>query len=632
MSLQKLVVIVISLLCILVTILEAQTQFINFDSDRWGIVNGRQVDFLGRKAFIGTAFLNDIQFENGVIEVDVAVTGARSYPGIIFRAWPDGSWERVYIRPHRSGCTTTSLYSDVLQYVASFNRVDSWQLYNGDGYTAGAAIPLNQWFHVKIEVAGSQARVTINEADKPSLQIHSLQNGLRKGGLGLNGPLDGSAYFSNFSYQTDQIPSFDPPPLQEVQPGHFRDWQISQPFKALKIDMEKLPSQQKLEPTWKTITADTTGLVDVSHYYPRSGEPDAVFAKTSISSDQDKLFKLNVGYSDYISIFLNGQFLFSGNSAYQSRDPSFLGIVGFFDTVILPLKKGENELLFTVAEMMGGWGFKAQDGDAVFESAGLTKQWQTPKELSVPESAVYDPATQSIYVSNFEPTVRSTAEGKQYISKLSANGKTEILKWVTGVKNPTGITAYKGKLYVMEAQSLVEIDIAKAQIVARHEVAGAGMLNDVTVDTKGHIYFTDTNKSIIFKFSDGLIEEWLTGAEVVRPNGLCVSGNQLVWGNIGDRTIKTADMKTKQVRTLASFSQGIIDGVSVTPQGTILVSHNEGRLYSITPNGKISKLLDLTVIGTYIADFDYSAEKRMVVMPTFYDNRVVAYQLDPLKE
>jgi hypothetical protein len=68
--------------------------------------------------------------------------------------------------------------------------------------------------------------------------------------------------------------------------------------------------------------------------------------------------KLELGYSDDVSVFLNGAILFRGRSAQNFRDPGFLGIVNVEnDAVYLPLKKGSNELLLAVSELGGGWGF-----------------------------------------------------------------------------------------------------------------------------------------------------------------------------------------------------------------------------------------------------------------------------------
>ena len=83
-----------------------------------------------------------------------------------------------------------------------------------------------------------------------------------------------------------------------------------------------------------------------------------LYARTSIDSDRDQVKKLYIGYSDDVSVFLNGKILFRGRSAQNFRDPAFLGIMNQEnDAVYLPLKKGSNELMLAVTELGGGWGF-----------------------------------------------------------------------------------------------------------------------------------------------------------------------------------------------------------------------------------------------------------------------------------
>ncbi len=82
-----------------------------------------------------------------------------------------------------------------------------------------------------------------------------------------------------------------------------------------------------------------------------------LYAKTNIDSDRDQVKKLAIGYSDDVSVFLNGKILYRGRSAQAFRDPRFLGIVNpENDAVYLPLKKGKNELMLAVSELGGGWG------------------------------------------------------------------------------------------------------------------------------------------------------------------------------------------------------------------------------------------------------------------------------------
>jgi hypothetical protein len=82
-----------------------------------------------------------------------------------------------------------------------------------------------------------------------------------------------------------------------------------------------------------------------------------LYARIAIDADRDQVKKLSIGYSDDVSIFLNGKILFRGRSAQNFRDPAFLGMVSpKNDAVYLPLKKGSNELMLAVSELGGGWG------------------------------------------------------------------------------------------------------------------------------------------------------------------------------------------------------------------------------------------------------------------------------------
>ena len=65
--------------------------------------------------------------------------------------------------------------------------------------------------------------------------------------------------------------------------------------------------------------------------------------------------EMSFGFSDRVRVYLNGRLLYAGNDGYTTRDYRFLGSVGLFDTVALPLQKGDNELAFAVSENFGGW-------------------------------------------------------------------------------------------------------------------------------------------------------------------------------------------------------------------------------------------------------------------------------------
>jgi hypothetical protein len=598
-----------------------QPEIIPFDSERWDKQGAEIVEFLDRNCLIGTAYLNDVEFENGIIEVDIAVTGQkiRAYPGIVFRIQSPGNYERIYVRPHRA-----SLYPDALQYTPAFNGIDGWQLYNGEGFTAALDMPDNQWVHFKFEISGDQAYVYMDDSENPVLKIYYLQHGVSKGGLGLMGQRDRTAYFSNFIYQSS--PSLKLPVVQKCtqQPGIFQNWYLSQPFPYNSVDIEQHPEEQNLgEITWQKIKSDPLGLVDVSRYYGRTGrEPACVIAKTTIRADQAKQMQMMFGYSDLVTLFLNGQLLFYGNSLYQGRDPSFLGIIGYNDAVYLPLQKGDNELLLWIVEAFGGWGFMAKDGNAVFEHPALQHIWKIEKSLKMPESVAYDINTNAIYVSNFN---RYSPPGQQFISKLTPEGKILDLKWVDGLMFPTGMIVFKDKLYVVERRNVVEIDIETGSIQNRYPLSEPGFANDITVTADGILYISDSGKQSIYKLEGEKCGRWLESDELSNINGLYVDGNRLLAGVSSDHSLKSIDLDSREINTIVRFGEGIMDGIKRDQDGNILISHYEGRIYRITPTGEIINLIYNP--GSRCADFEYIADTGLLVIPTLEDNKLIAYKL-----
>jgi hypothetical protein len=603
----------------------AQEGIVGFDSDLWVKRNASVVEHEGRESLAGFAYLDGVQFTNGVIEVDVAVpdVDARSYPGIIFRVQSEGDYERVYLRPHRA-----PLYPDAIQYTPVMNGIAGWQLYNGEGLTAATEVPEGEWVRLRLEVGGEQARLYLGESNEPALVIDHLRHGVSTGSVGVMGPVDGTAYFSNFTYRQDDDLGFGPVPWPDTPPGTITEWDISQAFALGGVDLELPPSGQDVAAIeWIGAEPDPTGLVDVSRYTGRVGrEPDCVFARTTLEGSEGEVVRLEFGYSDAVSIFLNGELLFTGSSAYTQRDPSFLGIIGYFDAVYLPLLEGENDLSLIVTESFGGWGFMCRDGNAVFMADGISGAWQAGGLLT-PESVVHDPATSLLYVSNFDGYGRAGPAGSQYISRVALTGEVVDREWITGLAMPTGMAVSDGTLYVVERAGLVEVAIESGEVTARHPIPGASFPNDVSVDEDGRAYVSDSAASVIYRFADGGFEVWIGGGEVPNPNALLVHGDALLVGCTGDRRLKSVDLETKEVSTVAEFPSGNIDGIRVDEDGAYLVSHWEGRVYRVDPAGAIERILDTTVKGEHCADFEYVVDERLLVAPTFRGDRLAAYRL-----
>ncbi|MFH1417105.1 MAG: SMP-30/gluconolactonase/LRE family protein [Planctomycetota bacterium] len=614
----------------------AQAEVIGFDSDRWVIENARIVEHLGRQCLVGTAILDDVEFQNGVIEVDIAVDGSRSYPGILFRMQSKDSYEKFYLRPHRAG-----LYPDALQYAPTFNGASCWQLYTGDGFTASARIPENQWLHVKMEIHGTQARVYLGDAEGPALLIHDLRHGLSKGAIGVSEPTNGVAYFSNFQYRHDDTLEFAAPPPPESPPRMIRGWEVSRPFPAAQVDTENYPGFFTIfNAGWRRVEAEPSGLVNLSKLFKHEAVGgDCVFARTVVRSDRRRTAKLSFGYSDNIDIFLNGKKVFSGRSAYRSRDPSFVGTVGLNDAAYMTLEKGINDIFLMVSDSFGGWGFMGRTNVSLKpplrQDGILKKVWETPADFKIPESVLYDPERDILYVSSFDKIQASNVE-TGFISKVKLDGEIESLHWVTGLDGPCGMCIRGDRLFVVEGfrANIVEINLDDGKVVNRSPVQGATFLNDIAADPAGNIYVSDTSRSPrandIYRFRDGKIELWKEGDEIHRANGLFAHDGSLIVGNTGDGMLKAVNLADGRVDSIACLGAGVIDGIRVDADGNYLVSHWEGQVYVISPDGRVVQILDTMADRQNVADFEYVKDRRLLIVPTFLGNKVAAYQYQGL--
>jgi hypothetical protein len=337
------------------------------DSPQWDLQGqARPAEYQGRKCLFldgGGAVLKDFQLRDGVVDVDVATPASRGFFGIQFRV--DGNnAEWVYLRQHKSGLP------DAMQYTPVLNTGANWQIYNGPGFTGAVDIPKDAWFHLRLEVAGAQAKLFVKDMDTPALVMNDLKSGVQKGQVALY-VLTGATYFSNFEVRATPDAPWERH-LPTMPPGTLTKWQLSPSFDALARNLERPPSDAI---SWQDVEAEPPGFVVIYRYreaphlrvtfqgdFSKRLEPQpgmkVVYARTTIESDRDQVKKLLIGYSDDVSVFLNGKILYRGRSAQGFRDPGFLGIVNpENDAVYLPLKKGSNELMLAVSELGGGWGF-----------------------------------------------------------------------------------------------------------------------------------------------------------------------------------------------------------------------------------------------------------------------------------
>ncbi|HET7107317.1 MAG TPA: hypothetical protein VFI38_10950 [Candidatus Acidoferrum sp.] len=351
----------------------SQTLAVPPDSPRWDLQGeAKAAEYLGRKCLLldgGAAVLKDFEMRDAVIDVDVATPATRGFFGFDIRIEAgEANYEEIYLRQHKSGLP------DAMQYTPVLHTGRNWQIYNGPGFTGAVEIPKGVWFHLRLEVTGAQAKLFVKDMEKPALVMDDLKSGVQKGQVALF-TLTGETYFSNFEIRATPDAVWQRH-LPAMQPNILTRWSISPAYDGLQRNLERpLTAAESATISWEEVEAEPPGFVVLYRYrdapHPRVTfqgdfskrlEPQpgmkALYARTTIDSDREQVKKLEIGYSDDVSVFLNGKILYRGRSAQGFRDPGFLGIVNpENDAVYLPLKKGRNELMLALSELGGGWGF-----------------------------------------------------------------------------------------------------------------------------------------------------------------------------------------------------------------------------------------------------------------------------------
>ncbi len=253
----------------------------------------------------------------------------------------------------------------------------------------------------------------------------------------------------------------------------------------------------------------------------------------------------------------------------------------------------------------------------------LQKIWETPDLLTTCESVCYSNATKTIFVSCIDgnPTDK---DGNGFISELSITGDIITLMWVTGLNAPKGMGIFGNKLYVTDIDRIVEIDIETAMISKEYRVEGANFLNDITISPEGDVYISDMSTAKIHRIKKGILETWFTSEEFINPNGLFYEDKELL---VGTRNgIYSIRIEDKRLWHLIKETGGI-DGLEADGKGSYIISDWQGKIQLVNIEKDPVLLLNTSDKGINAADIEYIPERKMLLVPTFSDNRVMAYEL-----
>jgi hypothetical protein len=182
-------------------------------------VKAQPVTYLGRSAMrvsdAGPQGLDDAgrfavvpgsSFQDGTIEVNLsgdtapdAPPSSRGFVGVAFRITAERShFECFYLRPKNGRAEDQLQRNHSVQYISVPGF--GWQKLRSDTpgkYESYADLIPGQWTQMKIQVAGSRARLYVNGAEQPALIVNDLKQSSVQGAIALWVGLGSIAHFAD---------------------------------------------------------------------------------------------------------------------------------------------------------------------------------------------------------------------------------------------------------------------------------------------------------------------------------------------------------------------------------------------------------------------------------------------------
>ena len=186
------------------------------------------------------------------------------------------------------------------------------------------------------------------------------------------------------------------------------------------------------------------------------------------------------------------------------------------------------------------------------------------------------------------------------------------------------------KLYVTDVYRLVELNLATGQAEKTYDAVDPknAFLNDVTVDRSGTVYVSDSRFDKLYQLKDDKWEVLMAGEQLNKPNGLLAMGkDKLLIGSTKLGALRTVNLDTKTITTLAD-GMAATDGIVTDGKDNYFVSDWNGQIFYVDESGEKQQLLDTRAQKLNTADIEYVKKGKLLLVPTFFGNKVVAYRVE----
>lgn len=244
----------------------------------------------------------------------------------------------------------------------------------------------------------------------------------------------------------------------------------------------------------------------------------------------------------------------------------------------------------------------------------------------MPESAAYDPLQKRYFISNY---------GSGCLTQIDSNGVISTFK--SDLSKPLGMVLCGDVLYVVENPNKISgFNIINDHPAKQVIIDSALFLNDITSDSRGDLYVTDSRKKSIYKIEpESMTCSLFAHTEFSDPNGIAydkINNRLIVCFFCENAPVQAVNLEDTSITTLVSPSLHNLDGIAIDSDGNTFIScwgkgsfakgfPSKGMIYKFNPSfANLPEIIELEHFGP--ADIYFNPKSDLLIIPYLLDHLV----------
>jgi sugar lactone lactonase YvrE len=216
--------------------------------------------------------------------------------------------------------------------------------------------------------------------------------------------------------------------------------------------------------------------------------------------------------------------------------------------------------------------------------------------------------------------------GKGYLSLVSQKGEMLTASWVSKLNAPAGMAVHDGKLYVVDINVIRVIDLQKATIEGAEVAHDMRLtpqpraLNDIAISTDGQIFVSDSARHQVLRVEEGVTSS-LAPLPFQNANGLHFQDGTLF---VGGKQLWRVSLSGGTIKDITPRGLTDIDGIQSDGKGGLMISVVGGPVWHLPLAGPATRW---TAEGVSSANMGYLPKRQLAIIPTGFDNSLIAFRV-----